>query len=223
MNLLASTLVLYLLIGLGIVVALYLSDPPRPPGERLLRLCTALPFWPFYLPILLARPSSEPVAGENELERTHAVVEGELEAARSTLVEWIGIPPEQERRLEQLREAWHAQRQRLREMGRLLARPEYAREEGVTVSSTLPRVQQSLAARQQNVQRLRQIRQQAEADLLASLVWVRELVSRIQLARFTEASPTRAEELLADLAAAVETLSSPPDPAASLHFIKKAE
>jgi hypothetical protein len=151
------------------------------------------------------------------------VVERELDAAQATLEEWVGIPEEQRRRLEKLREAWAAQTERLREMDRLLARPEYAGIEEGPSSGAAPRVRQSLTARQQNLERLRQVRQQAEADLLASLAWVRELASRIHLARFTDAPPARAEELLAALAAAVETLSAPHGIPEQVYAIKKAE
>jgi len=222
MNVLGPTLLLYLLVGLGIAVALYLSDPPHSSGERFLRLITAVPFWPFYLPILLARPSSVSVAGNDDLARMLAVVERELDAAQSTLEAWIGIPGEQRRRIHTLREAWQAQAGRLREMDRLLARPEYAAED-TAAPGAVPRVRQSLSARQQNLERLRQVRQQAEADLLASLAWVRELASRIHLARFTDAPAARAEELLTEIAAAVETFTAPPAVSESVQFIKKAK
>ncbi len=222
MNLLGPTLLLYLLAGAGIAVALYLSDPPRSGGEHVLRLITAIPFWPFYLPILLVRPSSVPVAEKDDLARTLAVVERELDAAQSALEEWIGVPEEQRHRIDALREAWQAQAERLREMDRLLSRPEYAIQ-AEAAPGAVPRVRQSLSARQQNIERLRQVRQQSEADLLASLAWVRELASRIHLARFTDAPPARAEELLTEIAAAMETLTAPPAVAESVQFIKKAE
>jgi hypothetical protein len=223
MNLIGPTLVLYLLVGVGVAVALYLSDPPRPSGERLLRLATAVPFWPFYLPIVLARPASLPTSPEDDLTRTLAVVERELDAAQATLEEWIGIPEEQRRRLEKLREAWAAQTERLREMDRLLSRPEYAGVEEEPSPGAAPRVRQSLTARQQNLERLRQVRQQAEADLLASLAWVRELASRIQLARFTDTPAARADELLTEIATAVETFTVPLAPPEQVYAIKKAE
>jgi hypothetical protein len=222
MSLLGPTLVLYVLVGIAVAVALYLSDPPRPAGECLLRLSTAVPFWPFYLPILLARPT--PAASpDDEWTRTLAAVQPELDVALSSLDEWIGIPEEQRRRIDGLREAWAAQAERLREMDRLLARPEYAEADKEDGPGATPRLRQTLAARQQNLQRLRQLRQQIEADLLASLIGVRELVSRIHLARFTDAPAGRAEELLAELAAAVDTLSAPHDPPEQAHAFKKAE
>jgi hypothetical protein len=212
MNLLGPTLVLYLLVGAGVAAALYLSDTPRPAGERILRLVTALPFWPFYLPILLARPAAADPSAEDELGRTIAVVEHELDAALSSLDGWIGIPEGARQRIDQLREAWKGQVERIRAMDRLLARPECSAHAAETSPAVGPRVRQSLAARQQNLERLRQIRQRSEADLLASLAWVRELASRIHLARFTDAPAARAEELIAEIAAAVAGLSAPPSP-----------
>jgi hypothetical protein len=57
--------------------------------------------------------------------------------------------------------------------------------------------------------------------LLASLAWVRELVSRIHLSRFTGAPAGRVEELLAEIAAAVERLSAPPAAEETAFFVKK--
>lgn len=222
MNLLGSTLLLYLLIGVGVCLALYVTDGPRPKGEHWLRLATALPFWPIYLPILLARPASAVPANE-EWADALAVVERELEAALSSLDEWIDITEEQCRRIDGLREAWHAQIERIGAMDRLLARPEQAASAAETASAAGPRARQSLAARQQNLERLRQIRQRAESDLLASVAWVREWASRIHLARFTDAPAARMEELIAEIAAAVETLSAPDDSRQQIHAIKKAE
>jgi hypothetical protein len=224
MNLLGPTMVLYLLIGVGVAVALYLTDTPRPAGERILRLTTALPFWPFYLPILLARPAVAHVSSEDELEQTIAVVERELDTALASLDGWTEeLPAEQRQRIDELRAAWKAQSERIREMDRLLARPEYTPSVAESSSDGGSRVRQSLAARNHNLERLRQIRQQAEADLLASLASVRELASRIHLARFTDAPAPRAKELLAEIVAAVETLSAPHGPPESVHLIKKAE
>ena len=224
MNLLGPTLVLYLLIGVGVAVALYLTDTPRPAGERLLRLATALPFWPFYLPILLARPAVADIASEDGLGQTIAVVERELDTALASLDGWMEeLPAEQSQRIDELRAVWKAQGERIREMDRLLARPEYSQSAAESIPEAGSRVRQSLAARNQNLERLRQIRRQAEADLLASLASVRELASRIHLARFTDAPAPRANELLTEIAAAVETLAAPPGPPESVHLIKKAE
>ncbi len=48
----------------------------------------------------------------------------------------------------------------------------------------------------------------AYEDLMGTLTWVRELVSMIHLAKFTGAPASRAEELVAQIAAAVEGISA---------------
>jgi len=69
------------------------------------------------------------------------------------------------------------------------------------------RLVQSQEACQENIKRLRLVRQRTYDDLLSNLAWVRELVSMIHLAKFTGAPASRAEELVAQIAAAVEGLS----------------
>src|SRR6266446_8083865 len=69
------------------------------------------------------------------------------------------------------------------------------------------RLVQSQEACQENIQRLRLVRQRSYDDLLSNLAWVRELVSMIHLAKFTGAPASRAEELVAQIAAAVEGLA----------------
>jgi hypothetical protein len=59
----------------------------------------------------------------------------------------------------------------------------------------------------QNVRQLRQVRQQAHQQLVETLAAVRELVSAIHLARFTDAPAARAEELLSQVTAVVDGLS----------------
>jgi hypothetical protein len=70
------------------------------------------------------------------------------------------------------------------------------------------RLERSQTARQRNVERLASVRSQAYDDLLGTLAWVRELVSMIHLARFTGAPASRAEELVAQIAAAVAGVSA---------------
>ncbi len=52
------------------------------------------------------------------------------------------------------------------------------------------------------------MRERTYQDLIATLAWVRELVSMIHLAKFTGAPASRAEELVAQIAAAVEGVSA---------------
>src|SRR5260221_8119226 len=69
------------------------------------------------------------------------------------------------------------------------------------------RYRQSQQARRENILRLHAVRRRLHDDLLGTLAWVRELVSMIHLAKFTGAPATRAEELVAQIATAVEGLS----------------
>jgi len=216
MGLLGQTLVLYIVVGIAIAGAVYLSDLARSPAERWFRVLTALPFWPLYLPILLARvrgtpepvPTSARQAARDEMAVAIAQVDAELEAALGSLDGWAEDVLARERgRIRELRAAWTAQAERIREMDRLLALPEYAVPIPDGDAQVSDRLRQSQHARQQNVERLRRVRQRAHNDLMGMLAWVRELVSMIHLAKFTGAPASRAEELVAQIAAAVEGLS----------------
>jgi hypothetical protein len=199
MNLFSQTLVLYLVIGVGVAGAVYLAGAPG----RWFRVVTAIPFWPLYLPVLLtpggaremdaSLPTSAP---HDDLAVAIARVDNELAAALGSLDGWAEDVLDRERgRIRDLRTAWLAQAQRIREMDHLLALPD-------------DRLHNSRATRRQNVQRLRGLRERAADDLARSLAWVRELVSMIHLAKFSGAPAARAEELVAQIAAAVEGLSA---------------
>lgn len=178
---------------------------------------TAVLFWPLYLPALLAGPGPEArrvpaSATGDEMDRAIRQVDAELEAALSSLDGWAEDALARERtRIQELRDAWIAQSDRIREMDRLLALPEYA--EAAALDPNLSpeassRLRHSLDVRRQNIERLRNVRQRAYEDLMGTLAWVRELVSMIHLAKFTGAPASRAEELVAQIAAAVEGLSA---------------
>jgi hypothetical protein len=98
-------------------------------------------------------------------------------------------------------------------MDRVLAQIEYTGEDcselspAARTSADGDRLQSCRQARRENVERLRRLRRRAYDDLMGSLAWVRELVSMIHLARFSGAPAARAEELVAQIAAAVEGLS----------------
>jgi len=213
---LGQTLVLYSLVGIAIAAAVYLSEAAGTPGDRCFRVLTAMPFWPLYLPILLARarpadsrPGRTVPATSDEMTAAIAQVDAELDAALGSLDGWAeDVLAREKGRIRELRAAWTAQADRIREMDRLLAQPEVS---AALPSSVTPdaseRLRHSQRARQQNIERLRRIRQRAYDDLMGMLAWVRELVSMIHLAKFTGAPASRAEELVAQIAAAVEGLS----------------
>lgn len=220
-----SVLLTYLVIGVGVSMAVYLAEGVRSPSERCFGVLTAVFFWPLYVPLLLARGGSrlEPAprgstASKDEMTAAIDQVDGELAAALGSLDGWAeDVLAREKGRFRELRLAWTTQAERIREMDRLLALPEYgdARDAGADApSSPTPdttaaseRLRHSQQARRQNLERLRQVRQRAYEDLMATLAWVRELVSMIHLAKFTGAPAARAQELVAQIAAAVEGIS----------------
>jgi hypothetical protein len=203
------TIAIYLVIGLGVAVAIFLSDRFRTPGERWSAVAAAVPFWPLYVPFLLSgRPTAPdpPPAARDEMATVISQVEAELQAALDSLDGWAeGVLAREKDRLGELRAAWTVQAARIREMDRLLTSPTDA---NVPPGPDNERLRHCLEARRQNLERLRQVRRRAYEDLMGTLAWVRELVSMIHLAKFTGAPAARAEELVAQIAAAVEGLSA---------------
>jgi hypothetical protein len=218
MGLLGQTLVLYVVVGAGVAGAFYLSGA-RGAAGRWFRVVTAVPFWPLYLPILLSREGSaseERIEGprpapRDELDAAIALVDSELDAALGSLDGWAeDVLARENDRIRELHAAWATQADRIREMDRFLGPPESVgtgepRGEGAPV--VRDRLRSSREARRLNMDRLRRVRERAHADLIGTLAWVREVVSMIHLAKFTGAPASRAEELVAQIAAAVEGLS----------------
>jgi hypothetical protein len=173
-------------------------------------------FWPFYVPLLLARGGSrlEPapggsVARQDEMTAAIDQVNGELTAALSSLDGWAeDVLAREQGRFQELRLAWMTQAERIREMDRVLALPESGDAvDAMPEATASERLRCSQQARRQNLERLRQVRRRAHEELMATLAWVRELVSMIHLAKFTGAPAARAQELVAQIAAAVEGIS----------------
>ena len=221
MSLFGQTLILYLVVGAGVAGAIYVTERvARGPG-RWFVVATAVLFWPLYLPMLLAsgragmdRPLGAPPEVPDELTAAIRQVDAELGAALGGLDGWAeDVLLREKARLRDLSAAWLAQARRIREMDRVLAQPEYAADDLPELSPASPlstagdRLQTCRQARRQNVERLRRLRRRAHDDLMGSLAWVRELVSMIHLAKFSGAPAARAEELVAQIAAAVEGLS----------------
>jgi hypothetical protein len=227
MSLFSQTLVLYLVVGVGVAGAVYLSASAAKGAEQWLRVALAWVVWPIFLPVLLARKEPletpgprppRPVPPMDDMTIAIDQVDAELEAALGSLDGWAeDVLAREKGRLHELRTAWTAQAERIREKDRLLALPEYAGADD-PVPALLPsgalaapdpadRLRSSRLARRQNIDRLRHIRQRAYEDLIGTLAWVRELVSMIHLAKFTGAPASRAEELVAQIAATVEGLS----------------
>jgi hypothetical protein len=217
-----TSILFYLLIGSCVSVAVYLEGEQRARGERLFRIVTALGFWPLYLPLLLERHGR---ASENDqltpaspatdsLAQAIQQVESELDAALGSLDGWAEEAlADEDRRLHELRGAWRFQADRIRQLDGLLAasrtegaNPLAADVSGLSASATDRRLR-SDHARAENIRRLQELRGRLLDDLLGTLAWVRELVTMIHLAKFSGAPASRAEELVSQIAAAVEGLS----------------
>lgn len=213
---LSQTTLFYLVIGAAVAVAVWLRNDRRSLTGELFQSLLVLAFWPMYLPVLLTqtdesretplshRPSPTP---RDDISAAIAQVETELASAVSSLDGWAeNLLLDEETRFSELRAAWRVQAERIRELDRLLAKPEFAISEPATTSAST-RLSQSEQTRRENIDRLRLVRRRLHDDLMGTLAWVRELVTMIHLAKFTGAPPSRAEELVAQIAAAVEGMS----------------
>jgi hypothetical protein len=217
----ATTIVFYLTFGVGVAAALLLRRGKRHANQPIFRAAVAVLFWPLFIPLLLERTDEDssglecpsPCASDS-LARAIAQVECELDAALGSLDGWAeGVLVDERQRLQELRAAWRGQAERVRELDRFLAQPDAlstAKEpsplDGLG-ASTNERRQKSEQGRLANMRRLRALRQRMLEDLLATLAWVRELATMIHLAKFSGAPASRAEELVSQIAAAVEGLN----------------
>ena len=227
-----ESLAFYLVVGLAVVTAQALTERAANHRARMLSMFAAWLFWPLYLPLLLAAkrtPDVDPPVGSSPRDGlTLAIeqVEQELNDALSSLDGWAeDVLHRNPERLGELRAALSAQAERIRDMEALVARERNRPVGGAEISEAAKggietgefdlesdphgdRWQRSEQARRENMSRLAGVCRQSRADLLATLAWIRELVSMIHLAKFTGAPAARAEELVAQIAAAVESISS---------------
>jgi hypothetical protein len=215
MGTVTPTLVLYLIAGVAVAVAVYLSGDDQRPSQGLPSLILAVPLWPFFVPILLAgrstphgqsSPQSKRTAGD-PLSASIDQVQTELDVALKTLGGWA--PDVAEKHVGSVGlcgEAWATRYGDLEEMDRILSTLEASLPSAYSTnitpdSSHLSRdpadlVKPRQEARRHNIQTLRELRGRAYEQLVDSLLRVRELISTIHLLRFTGASASRADELV---------------------------
>ena len=222
---LATTIIFYLLFGAAVAVAVHHAFDVTSRREHWFRTITALLFWPLYVPALLqcrdgkagfkpadgAADSVAPKVAEpsDEIARTIQQVEAELDVALSCLDGWSdAVLAREQHRFDELRMAWHAQADKIRELDALLAQPAFATPSASPLAAdSRERAAKSVRARDANVARLQAVRRQLHDDLLSTLAWVRELVTMIHLAKYTGAPASRAEELVMQIATSIEGLS----------------
>lgn len=225
------TSIFYLVIGISAAVALLVRDRQKSIiGLALWFVIEAL-FWPVFVPLLLSGTPTERTdlttflkqASDKRFDgmaRMIEQVEDELDAALSSLSGWSdAVLVEEHDRIEELRAAWRAQAERIRELNQLLGqssfvsspeptapKPETQAAEASAISFD-EKFAHSQESRQNNITRLRQVRDQLHQDLLGTIAWVRELVTMIHLAKYTGAPASRAQELVSQIAKAVEGLA----------------
>jgi hypothetical protein len=214
--LLLETAIFYLLFGACVAVAAYMCGPAEFGMGTTFQTAATCLFWPLFLPALLTtvdRTSDESTASaadqsrQDSLSTAIAQVEAELDAALGGLDCWAeDVLRSEAARLEELRSAWKAQAERIRQLDRLLAEPA-ASDDALPEIAEVAQAQHSEQLRRENIRQLAALRKRMHADLIGTLAWVRELVTMIHLAKFSGAPAARAEELVAQIAAAVQGLS----------------
>ena len=202
--------VFYLTLGTAVALGEYAQGRGATALRRAGRAGAALWFWPLFLPFLLAPREPglpAPEAGtHDDLTRAVAQVEREIASALQCLRGWADEVLVRERpRLAELRAVWHEQAHHIRAMEHWLAQAEPGA--ATDAGPADPQRHRSEAARADNLRRMRELHQRARGELFGTLAWVRELLSMIHLARFSGAPASRAAELVAQIAAAVDALA----------------
>ncbi len=209
MNALNSSFLIYGLIGVGVAVAVYLSDMARTPVQRCFQTAASLIFWPLFLPFILRRNSArtavleEAASANDEMGRAIRQVETEL----ATALQAIDGFDTNHVCLDRLHARWVAQADRIREMDLLLASPQYTApndaiqaekpilRDGVTSTNRLG----GINALSNVVERLREVRERTHVEFLDSLAAVRELAVLLHLARFAREDAPSVTEIVAKL------------------------
>ncbi len=213
---LTITSIFYLALGLGVGVAIGLKERSSSPLNYLGKPLAAVLFWPLFVPLLMEsdrqpldafeRGMKSPLlVSDDALSQAIQQVEGELDAALDSLQGWAdsNLVREQDRFLK-LRVAWRVQAHRVRELDQLLSAPSFSAKNVSEPSNDDDKRSQLERSRNENIDRLKQVRDQQRHDLLTTIAWVRELVTMIHLAKYTGAPASRAEELVRQIATAIE-------------------
>lgn len=216
--LLVETAIFYLVLGAAVAAAVFIRGRGGTAFTSAVQAAGACLFWPLFVPMLLSptstkanvttnSPDSE-AAAPDSLAAAISQVEAELDAALDGLDGWAeNVLNSEQHRLEELRIAWKAQADRIRQIDQLLAQPSAQVDSLAEVAADVASARHSEKTRQDNIRQLSALRNRMHADLVGTLAWVRELVTMIHLAKFSGAPAARAEELVTQIAAAVQGLS----------------
>ena len=214
----AATMIFYHVIGVGVAIAVWLSEPRKRHLPAIFQMATAVVFWPLYLPILLARPRPEakpeiasPESRDDAMSHTISQVEAELETALASLDGWVeDVLAHENVRFHELSSAWRAQAARIREMDCLLAWTEPHGHEQAPVAGAEPepapppeRAQPSRQPRASAPGSMQGLRRPDGHPGLGSRTGLDDPSCEIH-----RRHPPRAEELVAQIAAAVEGISA---------------
>src|SRR6185312_12372407 len=132
--LLVETTIFYLLLGGAVAAAVYIRGRSGNAVATGLQMAAAGLFWPLFVPMLLAEKPADSAerteAAESDRTQQDALaaaifqVETELDAALDGLDGWAeDVLNSEQHRLEELRIAWKAQADRIRQIDQLLAEP----------------------------------------------------------------------------------------------------
>jgi hypothetical protein len=209
MNALNSSFLIYGLIGLGVAVAVYLSDMARTPVQRCFQTAASVIFWPLFLPFILRRNPARPAVLEEAAHPSDEMAKAirQVETELATALQAIDGFDANHACLDRLHACWIAQADRIREMDRLLASPQYTvpndaiqaekpiLRDGVSATNRLGAINALSAV----VERLREVRERTHAEFLQSLAAVRELTALLHLARFSREDSPSVTEIVAKL------------------------
>ena len=211
------TIFFYLMIGVGIAMALGVSDETGSSKDKIFERLTAPFFWPIYVPVLLANRSlASVIEGEKTRPRVNdgmsqliGQVESELETAFGSLEGWAQhVFVDERNRITELKVAWHQQADRIREPDpNPTPHANSADQTQGPSAENQTRIANCEQTRRENLAKLKAVRTQMYDNLMSTLAWVRELVTMIHLAKYTGAPASRAEELVRQIASAVEGLT----------------
>lgn len=191
-------LVIYLLMGLCTGVAQHRSGRAG--------AVYAVPLWPLFLPSLLASRPAE--AGEERAipEGWRGRIEASAELLRRALLSWEALPDAAgclgatEAVVGRLGELAH----RLADLDQVLASPDHAPAALEGTGGADAGTRALILARQQNVEKLRNLREQTATNLEHALAAMADLATRVHLARFQGDAAEEIATELTRLAAAVD-------------------